>query len=425
MKFFRALFFLVIVFAAINARAQSSAELKRQRDRISNELESLTRELQETQSNKKSTLKQLSIIRTQIALRERKIELINSEVRKLDNQISENTNTVHDLQGQLSLLKRKYADMVLFAYRNQSAYNKMMFLFAAKDFNQAYKRLKYLQQFATYRERQAASIESKQKDLHVKIVQLDKTKAEKHSLLVDQEKEKNNLGKERNTQSAAAKNLTKQEKSLMTKRRAMQREVQRITRAYIAADLRERREEEARQAAAARARAAAAAAAAGKDAPVAPKPAPRKTNSELYNATPEAAKLSSDFLGNRGRLPWPVSVGEVSQGFGTYMTDGIRSESTGLDIRTGTGAAVRAVFEGTVSKVSNVLGTYLVIIRHGEYLTAYSNLKTANVSAGQKVGTKQVLGSAANDDVTGETLVHFELYKAGTPVDPKYWLADR
>jgi septal ring factor EnvC (AmiA/AmiB activator) len=428
MKFFRSLFFLVIVFAAVNVRAQSSSELKRQRDRINNELESLTRELQQTQSNKKSTLKQLSILRTQIALRERKIENINSEVRKLDNQISENTNTVHDLQGQLTLLKRKYADMVLFAYRNQSAYNKLMFLFAAKDFNQAYKRLKYLQQFATYRERQAASIESKQKDLHVKIVELDKTKAEKHSLLVDQEKEKDNLGKERNTQSAEAKNLTKQEKSLLTKRRAMQREVQRITRAYIAADLRERREEEERQAAAARARAAAAAAAAaaaGRDAPVVAKAAPRKTNSELLNATPEAAKLSNDFLGNRGRLPWPVSVGEISQGFGTYMTDGIRSESTGLDIRTSSGATVRAVFEGTVSKVSNVLGTYLVIIRHGEYLTAYSNLKSASVSAGQKISTKQVLGTAANDDVTGETLVHFELYKAGTPVDPKYWLADR
>lgn len=430
MKFLKSLFFLICVFAAVNVHAQSSAELKKKRDHLNDELDQLKKQLDETQGNKKSTLKQLSILRQQISLREEKIVVINSEVRNLDNQISENTNTVHDLQGQLTLLKKKYADMVLFAYRNQSAYNKLMFIFAAKDFNQAYKRLKYLQQFATYRERQAASIEGKQKDLHVKIVALDKTKEEKHTLLVDQEKEKANLGKERNNQSAAVKDLTKQERQLRNQYQDKQREVSRIIRAYTRAVIEEERrraeEEEARRVAKAKAAAAAAAAAGTAPPPVAaPKPTVRKTNSEILNATPEAAKLSSDFLGNRGRLPWPVANGEVSQGFGTYTTDGIKSESTGLDIRTNSGASVRAVFDGTVSKVQNVLGTYLIIIRHGEYLTAYSNLKSVTVSAGQKVSTKQVLGAAATDAATDETQVHFELYKAGTPVDPKFWLADR
>ncbi|MFD2148162.1 murein hydrolase activator EnvC family protein [Mucilaginibacter antarcticus] len=428
MKFLKAFLLFVVVFAALNARAQSSSELKKQRERITNELNELTRELAQTQSNKKSTLKQLSILKAQISLRERKIDVINGEVRNLNNQISENTNTVHDLQGQLDLLKRKYADMVLFAYRNKSAHNKLMFIFAAQDFNQAYKRLKYLQQFATYRERQAASIEGKQKSLNNKIVELDKTKTEKHTLLVDQEKEKETLGKERNTQSVAAKNLTKQEKSLLRQRQSIQAEVKRVTRAVINAELRERREEEERRAAALRAeraRAAAAAAAAGKDAPVVAKVVPRKTDSQLLNATPEAAKLSSDFLGNRGRLPWPVSAGEITQGFGTYMTEGIRSESNGLDIRTNNNAPVRAVFEGTVSKVSNVLGTYMIIVNHGEYFTVYSNLKTTSVSAGQKVSTKQNIGTAAADVGTSDTMVHFELYKAGAAVNPKFWLADR
>ncbi|MES2425807.1 MAG: peptidoglycan DD-metalloendopeptidase family protein [Bacteroidota bacterium] len=425
MKFLKALFFLICVFATVSVHAQSSADLKKKRDRLNDELDQLNKQLQETQSNKKSTLKQLSILKQQISLREEKIVVINTEVKNLGNQISENTNTVHDLQGQLDLLKKKYADMVLFAYRNQSAYNKLMFIFAAKDFNQAYKRLKYLQQFATYRERQAASIESKQKDLHIKIVELDKTKEQKHSLLVDQEKEKANLGKERNNQSAAVKNLTKQERQLRNQYQDKQREVSKIIRAYTKAliDEERRRDEERRKAEeAARAKAAAA----NNNTPVvAPKPAPRRTNSEIMNATPEAAKLSSDFLGNRGRLPWPVANGAITQGFGTYMTDGIRSESTGLDIKTNSGASVRAVFEGTVLKVQNVLGTWLIIIRHGEYLTAYSNLKSASVSSGQKVSTKQILGTAATDAATDETQVHFELYKAGTPVDPKIWLADR
>jgi septal ring factor EnvC (AmiA/AmiB activator) len=425
MKFLKVLFFLICIFAAVQVRAQSSSELKKERDRITDQLEQLNRQLDETRNNKKSTLKQLNILKAQISLREQNIGLINNQVRNLDGQISENTNTVHDLQGQLDLLKRKYADMVLFAYRNKSGYNKLMFIFAAKDFNQAYKRLKYLQQFATYRERQAASIQGKQKDLQVKIVELDKTKEQKHSLLIDQEKEKNNLGKERNNQNEAVKNLSSQEKQLRSQAVAKQNEVRRITRAVIKAQIEEaRREAEAKEAARLAAEKARAAAN-GTTVTAAAKPVARKTNSEILNATPEAAKLSNDFLGNRGRLPWPVTQGAITQGFGTFTTDGIRSESTGLDIRTNDGAVVRAVFDGTVSKVQNVLGSWLIIIRHGEYLTAYSNLKSATVSSGQKVSTKQQIGTAATDGVTGETMVHFELYKAGTPVDPKAWLADR
>ncbi len=428
MKFLKILFFFILVFAAVATRAQSSNELKKQRDRINDELDQLNRQLQETQNNKKSTLKQVSILKAQIALREKKIDVITSEVKNLDSQISENTNTVHTLQSQLDLLKKKYADMVLFAYRNQSAYNKLMFIFAAKDFNQAYKRLKYLQQFATYRERQAASIEGKQKDLHVKIVELDKTKEQKHTLLLDQEKEKETLGKEKNNQSQVAKDLSKQEKQLMSVYQAKNRERQRIIRQIINALLEEARRKAEEDARIAAAKAKAAALAAGKDkaeVAVAARPARRKTDSEIYNSTPEAAKLSNDFLGNKGRLPWPVANGNLAQGFGTYVTEGIKSESLGWDIRTNDGAAVRAVFEGTVSWVRNILGTWTVVIKHGEYSTVYSNLRSTSVSAGQKVSTKQNIGIVATDASVGETQVHFELYKAVTPFDPRNWLADR
>jgi septal ring factor EnvC (AmiA/AmiB activator) len=427
-KFLKVLFFFILVFAAVSVRAQSSNELKKQRDKINNQLEQLNRQLQETQSNKKSTLKQVSILKAQIALREKKIDVINSEVKNLDSQISENTSTVHTLQGQLDLLKKKYADMVLFAYRNQSAYNKLMFIFASKDFNQAYKRLKYLQQFATYRERQAESIKGKQQDLHIKIVGLDKTKEQKHTLLLDQEKEKETLGKEKNNQSQVAKNLSKQEKQLMTAYQAKNREKSRIIRQIINALFEEARRKAEEKARIAAAKAKAAALAAGKDkaeVAAAAKPAPRKTNSEIYNSTPGAAKLSSDFLGNKGRLPWPVANGNVAQGFGTYITEGIKSESLGWDIRTNDGAAVRAVFEGTVSWVRNVLGTWTVVIMHGEYSTVYSNLRSTSVSPGQKISTKQSIGVVATDASVGETQVHFELYKVVTPLNPKSWLANK
>lgn len=425
MKFLKAVLFIVAVFIAVNAHAQSSQELKRRRDKLSEELEQLNKDYQETSSNKRATLKQLSLLKAQINLREEKINIINSEVRNLDNQISESNNTVHSLQSQLDQLKKEYAAMVLFAYRNQSAYNKLMFIFASKDFNQAYKRLKYLQQFGTYRERQAGYIQGTQKELHVKINELDRTKQEKSTLLVDQQKEKETLGKEKNSQVKVVKDLSQHEGQLKQQQRDVQNKIAKTNREIGAAIRREI--EEAQRKAEAEAKEAARIAAAkakaeNRPAPVVAKPVVR-TSSSYLNATPEAAKLSNDFLGNKGRLPWPVANGIITQGFGVYTSEGIRSENTGVDIRTNAGGTVRAVFDGEVIRVVDVSGTYLVMIKHGEYFTVYGNLRSVSVARGQKVNTKQAIGVVATDPSTGETEVNFDVYKVKEPMNPKLWLA--
>ncbi|MCJ8210693.1 peptidoglycan DD-metalloendopeptidase family protein [Mucilaginibacter sp. RS28] len=433
MKFIRALIVCLLVLIAAQSWAQSSAELKRKREQLNRELQQLNDELRETQKNKKTTLKELNNLKAQISLREDKINNLNAEIRLLGNQINQNTNTVHTLQSQLDQLKKEYAAMIVFAYHNQSAYNKLMFIFASKDFNQAYKRLKYLQQFGNYRERQAASIQGTQHELNNKISELDRTKKEQYNLLEDQEKEKETLGKQKNDQLQVISNLSKQQGEINKQIRDGQRQMAQIDRQIRITIRREieeaRRQEEARLAAqrAAEAKAAAERAkAAGTAAPVASnRPAPKSTssNSELLNATPEAAKLSNDFLGNRGRLPWPVANGVITQEFGMNYIEGIKTDNPGIDIRTGANAAVRAIFSGEVTSINNISGTYLVVIRHGEYFTAYANLKSVSVSKGAKVDIKQTLGTVATDAATGETQVHFELYKGQTAVNPKIWLA--
>ena len=433
MRLFKVVFFLVLIFAAFNVHAQSSAELKRQREALTQQLEQLNHEYQETANNKKTTLKQLTLLKQQISIREQKISNINSEVRNLDNQISESNNFVHNLQSQLDQLKKEYAAMVLFTYRNQSAYNKLMFIFAAKDFNQAYKRLKYLQQIGTYRERQAGYIQETQTELHVKINELDKNKKEKNNLLVDQEKEKKTLGDEKNAQVQVVADLSQHEGQLKQQQQDIQKKIAKKNKEIAATirreieEARRKAEEEARAAARAAAAAAAKAKAENRDVAAVPKVrtiTKNSSNSEVLNATPEAAKLSSDFLDNRGSLPWPVTNGSVKQGFGIYYDETrIKNESLGWDIKTNTGASVRAVFQGEVSNVKDVSGTYLVVIKHGEYFTAYSNLKSVSVRAGQKVTTKQVIGTVATDSSTGEAIVSFSLYKGTNPVNPKIWLA--
>lgn len=422
MRFLKIVLLFVCVFTVANVHAQSSAELKRQRERINDELQQLNRELQDVQNNKKVTLKQLNLIKRKISAREEKIKIINSEVRNLDNQISENTSTVRSLQNQLDQLKKEYAGMVLFAYHNQSAYNKLMFIFAAKDFNQAYKRLKYLQQFATYRERQAGYIEGTQKELNGKIVQLDKTKEEKRTLLLDQQKEKEKLGKERNGEEKTVEKLAKAAGLLQKQQKEAQARLAKVNRAVSDAIRREvaeatrKAEEQERLAAAARAKS-------GIKEPATTKPVAKRTTSEILNATPEAAKLSSDFLSNKGQLPWPVANGKIIHGFGAYFTEGIRMDNNGLEIKTNPGAAVRAVFAGEVTTAMEMSGTYVVVIKHGEYFTSYSNLRSVSVSVDQKVSTKQSLGVAAVDEISGDPTIIFTISKGSTTINPSIWLA--
>jgi septal ring factor EnvC (AmiA/AmiB activator) len=221
------------------------------------------------------------------------------------------------------------------------------------------------------------------------------------------------------------KDLSQHEGQLKQQQRDVQNKIAKTNREIGAAIRREI--EEAQRKAEAEAKEAARIAAAkakaeNRPAPVVAKPVVR-TSSSYLNATPEAAKLSNDFLGNKGRLPWPVANGIITQGFGVYTSEGIRSENTGVDIRTNAGGTVRAVFDGEVIRVVDVSGTYLVMIKHGEYFTVYGNLRSVSVARGQKVNTKQAIGVVATDPSTGETEVNFDVYKVKEPMNPKLWLA--
>jgi len=430
MKFVKVILFSVFLCMAGHAFGQSSADLKRKRDQLNQELEQLNRDLEANLNNKKANLKQLTLIKAQISLRTEKIKTISSEISLLDNQIQESAATVHSLQGQLDQLKKEYAAMILFAYHNRSSYNQLMFVFSSENFNQAYKRMKYLQEFSSYRERQAASITSTQNDLHEKINELDKTKKDKSDLLKDQEKEKTNLGKAQKDEVQVISDINRQGGELKQQQRDKQNKINETNRQIQVAINREieaarkRAEEEAKKREAAEAAKAKAEGRAVEPSTV-KKITKTSTVSEILNATPEAAKLSNDFLGNKGRLPWPVDrYGGIVQGFGIYSRGGITNDNKGVDIKTEENGKVKAVFNGTVMNVVPIVGSYMVIIAHGEYITVYGNLKSANVSAGQKVTTKQILGTVETDNTTGLSIAHFELWKGKDAVNPAAWLAN-
>jgi murein hydrolase activator len=416
--------FCIVVLSclALSGWAQSSAQLKKQREALTREIELLNNTLRSTSKDKSLSLKQVNALNAQINLRVKKINTINTEMALIEKQINKNTSTIRSLQAELAKLKKGYASMVQFAFRNQSAYNKLMFLFASNDFNQAYKRLKYLQQFSDSRKKQAQEIEDTQKSIEQKIAELAANRKEKVVLLTDQEKEKKTLDGQKTVKSRALNDLTKKEKQYKQELNKKQQEDARLARAIQTAIRREI--EEARRKAEEEARRLAAEEAKKNPNAKAPEKTARTTDKEALLSTPEAAKLAADFTGNRGRLPWPVASGSITQGYGQYTYGkGVKVSSNGLTIRTAAGAAVRAVFDGVVSTVFQMQNQYAVIVRHGNYFTVYQNLKSVSVSKNQKVTVKQTIGTVAVDPTEGTSDLHFEIWQGTSPINPSSWLA--
>ncbi|SFH30413.1 murein hydrolase activator EnvC family protein [Pedobacter insulae] len=419
-ELFLSLMFMVLCSTAF---AQSMEQLKRNKEALDRQIALAQKNLNKTVSGKKLTLGQISAIKAQVRLMQQKISTINSEMKNLDNQITENTGKVHNLQTRLSELKKEYAGMIRFAQRNRNSYDKMMFIFASKDFNQAYKRIKYLQQFGQYRKKQAAYIQGTEKDLSDRIVILDKDLKNKSSLLKERVGEKSKLDKKKNEQAVVLNRLSKQERQIsqdIQRKRKEQDAINKKIRTEIQRIIALERKKEEERAKEEQRLAAAKAKAENRPVPVAPVAKP-KTNSELLRATPEAAKLSNAFESNRGSLPAPVANGYITAHFGSYMVDQASAKNDGVTYQTSENAAVRAVFNGEVRSVSTVLGKYFILIRHGEYFTLYQNLKTASVSEGQNVTTKQTIGTAALNEGVAE--VSFQVIKGAIAQNPESWLA--
>lgn len=406
---------------------QSSAELKKQRERLNREIEQLNQSLKTTSSDKSLSLKQVNALNTQLRLREQKIGTINSEIRLISNQIASHNKNIQNLRDQLTKLRKDYERMILFAFRNRNAYSKMMFIFASQDFNQAFKRVKYLQQFNESRQERAREIEGTQQAIAKKVAQLEASKKEQAALLADQQAERKVIAQEQGSQSKVLQALTQQEKQFKSELQKKQQEDERLARAIRTAIQREiaeqrRLEEEARQAALALE-----AERTGKTVKQveAEKPAAiRKSDTEVLANTPAAAKLSADFASNRGRLPWPVQQGIITQGFGRHVVArNVPVQNDGINIRTNPNAPVQAIFDGTVQAVGNMTGSYFVLLQHGKYFSVYQNLANPSVKRGQTVQRGQTLGTALADSEDGTAEVHFELWEGTAPINPEPWLA--
>lgn len=398
------LILLLNLFAFTRVAAQDSkARLEQQKAKIEEEIQYTNKLLDQTKKSKQLTLNELVLIKKQISKREELIGSISNEIRALDKQIGQTNDTIQELNETIVRLKEEYARMIFNAQKNKSSYSRLMFIFSARDFNQAYQRTKYFQQYSSYRQNQVRVIKQNQEELNKKIALLEKQKKENVSLKRMEESEKQKLAKQKSQQDEAIKNLSKQEKELLKKIRENEKAAKRLQKAIedlIAEEIRKAGE-------------------AAKKAGTKPSP------ENKFALTPAEMKLSSNFAGNRGKLPWPTERGVIAATYGEHphpVLKGIKTKNNGIDIATEKGHTARSVFDGEVTSTMT-LPNYnnVVIIRHGEYLTVYSNLDELFVKKGDKIKTKQKLGVIYTDN-TGKTRMHFELWHGKTLQNPELWI---
>lgn len=387
--------------------AQNKNDLEAKKAALQKEISLTNKLLNETKKSKELTIDELLKLKSKINARGELISAINQEIKLVNKQISKNQNGIASLQKELKKLKQEYAKMIYYAFKNKSTYNKIMFVFSSNSFNQAYKRLKYIQQYSQYRKKQAASIVSTQQELKLKIAELEKDKQEKSALLSLENQEKQKLAAEQIEQETTVKKLQSKEQELksdLNKKQEAERKLQKAIERIIEEEIRKARE---------------AAAKANKD--------PKNTTSTAsFPMTPEALKLSNSFASNKGSLPWPVLEGVITDRFGQHphpVLSGIEVNNNGIDISTIKGAIARAIFDGEVSSVAIIPGGgKVVMIRHGEYLSVYSYFNDVYVKKGDKITTKQHLGTLISEPDKAKTNMHLEIWKGMTKLNPEYWI---
>ena len=415
----------VLLFLPLGLMGQANkSDLEKRKKALQEEIRQTSQLILETRKNKSASMSQLKALNKKLSDRMRLINTIQSEINLLSSSITNNSRRIQELQSDLTKMRETYARLVKRAYMNRNQRSALLLFFSAQNIQQAYKRLYYLKTYTTYRKEQAKQIQYAQNELSGKMQVLRTDLNSKQALLGSEEQEKQVLNKEKKEQETTLSKLQKKEKTLkkeLIKKEAAKKKLDSEIRKVIEREI-------ARERAAVKAREAKAAKAATKPKASDPaKPAEKKpAAAPEIKMTPETAALSGKFEANQGKLPWPVDKGAITETFGTHahpVLKGISTYNNGIDIATSKNAPVKAIYEGEVMGVVSIPGSGdAILIKHGEYLTVYSNLGRVVVEKGQKVKTGTVIGNAGEND-EGVTEAHLEIWKGKTKLNPALWIA--
>ena len=388
---------LVIIQAQQTSKKQK--ELEAQRLRLKKEIKQINSILFNNIKTRKSALTQVEDLQVKLNVRLELIKVTNEQANLLTTRISINERNISTNRLELRNLKDEYANLIQKSYESKSLQNRLMFLFSSESFLQAYKRVQYLKQYASYRRKQGKAIANKTKLLQELNRILNNEKAEKILLIEENRLVQQQIEKDAQDQKSLIKTLERKQTSLASQiskkekqQKAIDREINRLILEAIAASNK----------------------------------ALGKKRKKTFQLTPEAKLIADNFKANKGRLPWPLEKGVVVQGFGRQRHPVVKTttiQSNGVILATEPLAKVRAVFEGEVMSVIVIKGSNpSVLIRHGNFITLYTNLAKLYVTKGEKVNAKQAIGEIFTNQQTGKTQFQFGIFNNVNALNPKEWV---
>ena len=404
--------FLLVTLSPL-CHSQSKEELQVRKKEIQSQIKETNKRIVQAKRDKNQSLTTLSAINQQISSREELVSMLNlelkmniQEIKQLKTEIEETELDIQEQEQLVDTLKKEYAFMIQNAYYNRNAYDRLAFIFTAQSYRQALKRLRYLQEYSQYRQKQVEKIKEIEQELADDLLLLKRQKA---LLMVAKNQRQNNLEasqlelalleQEKTTQNQLIDALKRKEKELkreLSKQQQLANDLDAKIKKIIAEEIRKAKEKA------------------------------TTASGSAFSLTPEEQLLSDNFSANKGKLPWPVERGVIVERFGIQphpVLKGIETLNNGIKIITDQGASVRAVFEGTVSRIIDLPGSgKAIILSHGDYFSVYSGLAEVYVKRGQKVTLKEGIAKVLTKNSSQESITELQIWKGSEKMDPSSWL---
>lgn len=424
-KYIIILILSMIVFP-FNLYSQDRNKLEKEKIKLEKEIASMNKILKETKKTKKMSTSELRVLEKKIAQRKKLIKNINSQMGMLNNEIKSTQQSIGELCKEITILRESYAQMLRYAQKNKTNTDKLLFIFSSKDYKEAYQRYIFFRQFGDLQKEKLAQIQSKTNELSKRTSELELKRTNQEKLLQQELKNSKELNKEKTEKQKTVNQLQKKEKQLAKNLKNKQQQIKKLQQQIdnaIAAEVKKQKE-----LAAKKKQQMATNTTTNKKEAEANKAAIETAKKKNYTiaTTPEEVALSSSFEANKGKLPWPTSQGVIVSQYGVHKHPEVKGaviENKGIDIRTTKGSSVRSIFKGEVSRIAKgPTGLLVVIIRHGEYMSVYANLKSVSVKNGQKVDTKQTIGTVSTNE-DGVSEYKFQIFKGTHHLNPSIWLS--
>ena len=377
---------------------QQQKKLEAQKLSIQNEIKKINILVSENKKKTKSLLDNIEDVELKISVRNKLIDVNNKQSTNLSNQIKNKSDRIYDLQIDLKKLKDEYAAIVSNSYKNRSSKVKLMFLFASRDFNQAFSRFQYFKQYSAFRKEQAKTIILTQENIKLLIDTLENDRKKRQLVIDENKKIKIELEGEKLEKNRLFNNLEKTNKNYLAdirrkeiESKLIDNEIEKLIRLAISAS--------------------------------------NNNDSSVNNfaLTPEGRIISSNFLSNKGQLPWPLKEGVITRRFGTQPHPVVRTttiNSTGIMIATSPNSVVSSIFEGQVLSVYGFKGGNPgILIRHGKYISNYQNLSQVFVKKGDKIKAGEEIGIIFTNNTSGRAVLKFSIFNEVKPENPQNWLS--